>query len=153
MSLHKMCVQNCPLLFRLRPAQVNDCVTKSVLSCKGPTCKEAELHLFSASMHTRNFIHKSHSQLLCSMDHPKRSIGCSNTVPAATLTLLSNFPTMGEHHQTPSHPKDESRTSQGAREMMKLWVSPAGHPSVNLLKTDLTFLKQDRNCMPGVKSL
>lgn len=44
-----MCVQNCPLLFRLRPAQVN--VTKSVFSCKGPTCKEAEL--FSASMHQK----------------------------------------------------------------------------------------------------
>lgn len=37
-----MYVQNCPLVFRFRPAQGNDYVTKSVFSCKGPTRKEAE---------------------------------------------------------------------------------------------------------------
>ena len=47
MSLHRTCVQNCPLLFRLRPAQINDTVTKSVFSCKGPSCEEAELSEFS----------------------------------------------------------------------------------------------------------
>lgn len=44
MSLHKTDVQNCPLLFRLRPAQINDSTTKSVFhSRKGPSREEAEL--------------------------------------------------------------------------------------------------------------
>lgn len=44
MSLNKTDVQNCPLLFRLRPAQINDSMIKSVFhSRKGPSREEAEL--------------------------------------------------------------------------------------------------------------
>lgn len=47
MSLHRMCVQNCPLLFRLRPARINDSVSKSVFSCKSLSYEQAELRDFS----------------------------------------------------------------------------------------------------------
>lgn len=114
MSLHRTRVQNCPLLFRLRPAQINDRVTKSAFSCKGPSCEEAELSDFSCFLPSCaveiSYMKATHNHLAAWTIRTDLQ-DCANCNDAP----FSNYHVVGEHQRTSSHPKDESRTSSGCK--------------------------------------
>lgn len=158
MSLHRRCVHNRPLLFRLRSAQINDSVTKSVFSCKGPSCEEAELSDFSCFQPPCtfiNFIHKSHSKLSCSMDHPGKSAGCSNTVLATTALHSASIIQGVSSSRHPLTPKTSQEHPQGVREMMVIVSKGCRETHICQPIKSRPDLLQNRNWdfMSGVKSL
>lgn len=115
MSLHRTCVQKCPLLFRLRPAQINDSMTELVFSFKGPSCEEAELPDFSWFLPPRtveiSYLKATHNCL-------KAWTIWTDLQAVATPrnnTPFNNCHTAGEHQGTSFHPKEESRTSSGCK--------------------------------------